>query len=169
MDGTLCLNDGATDCRAAWFVAAVSRLASDERKRLRLPEELNADQVYAQQSDSFDRQVRNVITLFDLTCFFDFNRPGQQHQTIAPAAFDYEAGLVKPEEMKKWRAGYRKRSQIQQIMIATLIWLYQGKIKDTTWLRRVPCTWSLGDVLKTLHDKRMLSVWMNLIKSYNGW
>lgn len=143
--------------RASWFIAAVGRLHKDDRLSLDVPAELHISREEAVSPCS----VYELITRFSLTPFF-ITQPEHPWGAV-PAAFDFTRGIVKAEEMKQWRARYRKCSQLQQIMIATLIWLYQERAKDSVWLRRVSCTWTLSDAADVLSGKNALGLWLALI------
>jgi hypothetical protein len=83
-------------------------------------------------------------------------------------AFLYGTGEIYPEEMARWRADFRAMAPERQMLAATIIWLYQSG-PDSTWLRRVPCTWRAAEALLYMRDAGCLSVWLRLIGSYPGW
>ncbi|WP_350305922.1 hypothetical protein [Photorhabdus viridis] len=101
--------------RVSWFIAAVRRLHQADRSSLDFPAELRISGGEKGGSCCVDE----LITRFSLTPFF-ITQP-EHPWGVEPAAFDFTRGIVKAEEMKQWRARYRKCSQLQQIMIATLI------------------------------------------------
>lgn len=143
--------------RASWFIAAVRQLHRDDRSSLNFPVELCT----TEEELIFSSSACELITRFGLAPFFIVHP--DHPWGVVPAAFDFTRGIVKAEEMKQWRARYRKCSQLQQIMIATLIWLFQEKAKDTVWLRRVPCTWTLSAAAEVLSKNNSLGLWLTLI------
>ena len=53
------------------------------------------------------------------------------------------------------------------MMAATIIWLYRSG-RDSTWLRRVPCTWRAAEALHYMNEAGCLALWLQLIASYPG-
>jgi hypothetical protein len=99
---------------------------------------------------------------------FSSSTAGEHHRSICPAAYNEYTGEVDPAEMAQWRADFRAMAPEQQMMAATLVWLYQSG-SDSTWLRRVPCTWFALDALHYLRDADCISLWLQLIATYPGW
>lgn len=151
------------DYRVSKFIAAVDRLLEEERQHLVPPPSFVKASDALKGSSRNGHLIRDVISEFDLENFFEYTEVSSGKFKVVPRAYDYVQDNVIPEEMKQWRARYRKCSQVQQIFIATLVWLYQEKTKDTTWLRRVPCIWSLTDAIGILNRKGGLSIWWKLI------
>jgi hypothetical protein len=56
----------------------------------------------------------------------------------------------------------------QQMLAASIIWLYRGG-KDNRWLRRVPCTWHAADAIDEMRRRDVLTDWGCLICLYPGW
>ena len=54
------------------------------------------------------------------------------------------------------------------MLAATIVWLYQHGA-DSTWLRRVPCTWSAAEALHYLRDAGCLPQWQRLVATCPGW
>jgi hypothetical protein len=122
-----------------------------------------------QKADAeFHIQLQRVIDRYGLGYLFVDDAPGQNHHMIRPRGYDYAVDAVHPKEMETWRADYRNMRSVQQIMVASIIWLYRGG-KDRVWLRRVPCTWPTTEALRTLHENAALSDWGLLLFLFPGW
>lgn len=107
------------------------------------------------------RQLR-LFTLFART------HDGEHHRSVCPAAYNERTGEHYPEEMAHWRAGFRAMSPEQQMVAATIVWLYRSG-PDSIWLRRVPCTWKASEALHYMRDTGCLAVWLQLVARYPGW
>ncbi len=77
-------------------------------------------------------------------------------------------GQIRAEEMARWRADFRAMAPEQQMVAATLIWLYRAG-PDSIWLRRVRCAWFAMDALRHLQDADCISLWLRIIATYPGW
>ncbi|MFM0229879.1 hypothetical protein [Paraburkholderia sediminicola] len=111
------------------------------------------------------KQVIHELRLFQLFCL---SNEGAFHRSICPVAYDERTGMHYPREMENWRANFRAMAPEQQMMAATIIWLYRSG-SDSTWLRRVPCTWRAIEALHYMRDAGCLSLWLRLIARYPGW
>jgi hypothetical protein len=117
---------------------------------------------------SFNNALQEVIRRLQLTKLFSLSQEGEFHRSICPGAYNERTGEHHPEEMARWRAEFRSMAPEQQMMAATIIWLYQSG-PDSTWLRRVPCTWRAGEAMQYMRDAGCLSLWLSLIARYPGW
>jgi hypothetical protein len=117
---------------------------------------------------AFDRQLRIMIERYALASLFSDGAPGRYHHEIRPVGYDYYADAVDPRGMEKWRADYRAMTAAQQMLAASIIWLYRGG-KDNVWLRRVPCTWHATDAVLEMQRSKALADWGYLISLYPGW
>jgi hypothetical protein len=123
----------------------------------------------SQNADAdFHVHLRRVIDRYRLDCLFVEDAPGQYHHAIRPRGYDYSVDAVHPQDMEAWRAEYRSMHPVQQILAASIIWLYRGG-KDHVWLRRVPCTWLAAEALQVLRESDALSDWGRLIFLFPGW
>lgn len=116
----------------------------------------------------FYDHLRASIERFALAPLFANDGPGRHHHTIRPRGYDYYADAVDPMGMERWRADYREMTPAQQMLAASIIWLYRGK-KDNCWLRRVPCTWHAADAIKEMRRRDVLAIWDRLVLLYPGW
>jgi hypothetical protein len=116
----------------------------------------------------FDRHLHSVINGFELGSLFCDDGPGRHHHAIRPAGYDYVADAVDPALMERWRADYRAMTSAQQMLAATIIWLYRGG-RDNVWMRRVPMTWHAADAIFEMRQCDALADWGTLIALYPGW
>jgi hypothetical protein len=116
----------------------------------------------------FYDHLRASIERFALAPLFASDGPGRHHHTIRPRGYDYYADAVDPTGMERWRADYRALTPAQQMLAASIIWLYRGK-KDNCWLRRVPCTWHAADAIEEMRRRGVLANWGRLVLLYPGW
>jgi hypothetical protein len=117
---------------------------------------------------TFHRQLRRILDRYGLGCLFVDDAPGRHHHAVRPRGYDYSVDAVDPKGMETWRADYRSMHPAQQVLAASIIWLYRGG-KDHVWLRRVPCTWRATEALHVLRVNRALSDWGHLIFLFPGW
>lgn len=111
------------------------------------------------------QQAIRQLRLFGL---FDRTQDGDYHRSICPAAYSERTGEHYPKEMARWRADFRAMFPEQQMMAATIVWMYRAG-PDSIWLRRVPCTWKASEALHYMHDTGNLSIWLQLVANYPGW
>jgi hypothetical protein len=116
----------------------------------------------------FNDHLRDAIERFGLTSLFCDNGPGRYHHAIRPTGYDYHADVVDAWGMESWRADYRAMTAAQQMLAASILWLYRGG-KDNRWLRRVPCTWHAADAIDEMRWRDVLADWGRLISLYPGW
>ncbi|QBR00188.1 hypothetical protein [Paraburkholderia pallida] len=121
-----------------------------------------------QSSANFHAALQLAIRELKLADLFCTSEGREHHRSICPAAYDERSGTHHPVEMAQWRARYRAMAPEQQMMTATIIWLYQSG-RDSTWLRRVPCTWRAIEALHYMRDTGCLSLWVRLIATCPGW
>lgn len=119
-------------------------------------------------SESFHEALQQTIRQLQLFKLFARRDDAEYHRSILPAAYNERTGEHYPQAMARWRADFRAMSPEQQMMAATIIWLYRSG-PDSIWLRRVPCTWRASEALHYMHDVGCLSLWLRLIARYPGW
>jgi hypothetical protein len=121
-----------------------------------------------QSPANFYAALQLAIRQLRLAHLFCTSEGREHHRSICPAAYDERTGTHHPAEMAEWRARYRAMAPERQMMTATIIWLYQSG-PDSTWLRRVPCTWRAVEALHYMQDTGCLALWVRLIATYPGW
>jgi hypothetical protein len=118
--------------------------------------------------EPFDRHLRDTIRRLGLTLLFAETGPGRYHQAIRPTGYDYDTDEVIPKDMEAWRATYRAMPEANQMVAATIVWLYRGG-KDTVWLRRVAVAWPAIDAIVIMCRAGVLADWGLLVALYPGW
>lgn len=126
------------------------------------------DAPFEQTPRSFNETLQQALKQLRLFKLFARTRDGEEHRSICPAAFNERTGEHRPEEMARWRADFRSMSPEQQMMAATIVWMYRSG-PDSIWLRRVPCTWRASEALHYMRDTGCLAVWLQLVARYPGW
>lgn len=118
--------------------------------------------------EDFYETLQRTIRQLRLFSLFGRTHDGEYHRSIGPAAYNEPTDKRYPEDMARWRANFRGMTPEQQMMAATIIWLYRGGA-DSIWLRRVPCTWKATEALHYMQDAGCLALWLQLIARYPGW
>jgi len=118
---------------------------------------------------AFQAQLLHVIARYDLDPFFtrDASR-AINGIDVRPAGIRPRTDEVEPIAIANWRRVYKALPQPQQMMVATIIWLYRGG-EDKTWLQRVPCKWYATDAVLALGIAGLLPDWGKLVALYPGW
>jgi hypothetical protein len=118
---------------------------------------------------AFNVQLLHVIDRYQLGAFFtrDANR-AINGIDVRPLGFDPRSGQVDPVAMAAWRRAYKALPAPEQMMVATIIWLYRGG-PDKTWLNRLPCKWYATDAVLALGFAGMGPDWGKLVALYPGW
>lgn len=123
----------------------------------------------------FGQAVWGIVKVYSLEgCFEYVERPyGSQgsHYNLRPRGFDWAGGEGPvPESLKAMRKSYRAMSPLQQIMVLTIMHLYnQGE--DKTYLTggcptKIPAAEAM-DILR--RNESALSAWGHLVTHYAGW
>lgn len=129
---------------------------------------LDLDDQTARSASGFCRHLRATILTFRLGHLFAWSGDGEHHRTMIPRGYNRETGTIIEVEMMQWRADYRSLAPERQMLAATIVWLYQHGA-DSTWLRRVPCTWGAAEALNYLRDAGCLADWQQLVSTCPGW
>lgn len=165
-EGKETLNVGADEMRLSKLVAACLELNADEVDAI--ASVVGEGDEFHQSPAAFGSVLKQAIRSHRLDHLFCSGDGGEHHRGITPSAYNERTGEIYPEEMARWRADFRAMAPERQMIAATIIWLYQSG-PDSTWLRRVPCTWRAAEALLYMRDAGCLSVWLRLIGSYPGW
>ncbi|MDI6949513.1 hypothetical protein QML88_22200 [Serratia sp. Se-RSmG] len=160
--------------RETWGELRLDRLVKllldiDEPDARELEQLLQArPDVFARSAPGFYSVLLDAIRELGLQRLFCASSQGEFHRSVCPAAYDERAGEIHPLEMEQWRAEFRAMAPERQMIAATIIWLYQSG-SDSTWLRRVPCSWRADEALHYLYDTGVLAQWIRLIARFPGW
>lgn len=99
---------------------------------------------------------------------FFYRQPGTcNHYGVRPRGYRAVGALV-PKELAAWRTAYRALPAPEQMMVASLVWLYRGG-EDRIWLTRVPKSWHAADAIVALRRAGLLEDWARLVALYPGW
>lgn len=159
---------------ATWGELRLDRLVMllldiDEPEARELEQLLPASpHAFARSAPGFHWALLDAIRDLRLHKLFCASSQGEFHRSVCPAAYDERAGEIHPLEMEQWRAEFRAMAPERQMVAATVIWLYQSG-SDSTWLRRVPCSWRADEALHYLFDTGALAPWIRLIARFPGW
>lgn len=123
---------------------------------------------FERSPERFYEALQQAIRKLNLFKLFAKTQDGEHHRRICPSAYNERTGEHYPEEMARWRAEFRAMSPEQQMMTATVVWMYRSG-SDSIWLRRVPCTWKASEALHYMRDTGCLAVWLQLVARYPGW
>lgn len=122
----------------------------------------------------FGKQLWDIIDRYELGSFFDRLDPkdaygsGGDHYLMRPRGSNWEIADADTEStLKKWRADYKKLPVVKQLMVATIIRLYNSN--EDRWLVRVPKKWHAAEGIEILHAEGALSDWARLYALYPGW
>lgn len=122
----------------------------------------------ARTPESFYEALQLCIRELQLFKLFTNSEQGEFHRSLCPAAYNERTGEHYPQEMAQWRADFRSMRPDQQMVAATIVWIYRGG-SDSIWLRRVPCTWKASEALHYMRDAGCIGMWLQLITKYPGW
>jgi hypothetical protein len=183
--------DPVTPSLMAWFAAtkdglprpcaAISRLDEmrledlvlglldlDIEEAARLDSLADSGTWFERSPECFYESLQRALRQLRLFTLFARTHDGEHHRSICPSAYNERTGEHYPEEMARWRADFRAMSPEQQMVAATIVWMYRCG-PDSIWLRRVPCTWKASEALHTLRDTGCLALWLQLVARYPGW
>jgi hypothetical protein len=128
-----------------------------------------------ERGEIFGRAVWDIVEAYSLQgCFEHVERawgsPGL-HYNLRPHGLNWDGGHEPvPESLKAMRKSYRAMSPLQQIMVLTIMHLYnQGK--DKTYLTggcptKIPAAEAM-DILR--RNGSALSAWGHMVTHYAGW
>jgi hypothetical protein len=116
----------------------------------------------------FNEQLRHVIKVHALGSLFKADGPGPHHHAVRPAGYDFDADEVIAARMERWRADYRAMATENQMLAASIVWLFRAGA-DNRWLRRVPMTWHAAEAIDCMKRTGVLADWAQLIALYPGW
>lgn len=117
----------------------------------------------------FTAQLHSVIGKYDLWGLFRKNEhgtPGTPFEII-PVGSHEDANS---DVLKKWRADFKKLSDVQKAMAISILGLYNAHACNNHWLLRVPAkSWHAVDGIQILRENNALADWGKLFAEYPGW
>lgn len=120
----------------------------------------------------FGKHLWDAIERYELSAFFErtekpYGSPGE-HYFMRPRGFKWDSDWSEsPEALKKWRADYKKLPAVRQLMVTTILRLYNSD--ETSWLVRVPKKWHAAEGIEILRDQGALIDWAKIYALYPGW
>ncbi|WP_447802048.1 hypothetical protein [Pseudomonas serbica] len=129
----------------------------------------------SERGNIFGQAVWGIVKAYSLEGCFEHVEPAYgsegSHYNLRPRGFDWAGGEEPvPEYLKAMRKSYRAMSPLQQIMVLTIMHLYnQGK--DKTYLTggcptKIPAAEAM-DILR--RNGPALSAWGRMVTHYAGW
>lgn len=116
----------------------------------------------------FALQLHDVIEKYHLWPLYDhFPRHPAQGIDIKPTEYDWD--LHKRIDIQSWRRRYRALPEHQQMIAASIMWLYTGSAEDKTWMDRCPRKWHAADAISAMKEKGALHDWARMVALYPGW
>lgn len=124
----------------------------------------------------FGKQLWTIIDRYDLHEFFDRLDPkhaygtGGDHYLMRPRGSDCQKDDAENEAiLKEWRSNYKQLPEFKQLLVATIIRLYNSDEKR--WLVRVPKKWHAAEAISILkkQGQSVLPDWARLYALYPGW
>ncbi len=119
-------------------------------------------------AETFHMALMHAISAHRLHRLFTHGESGEHHHGVVPGGYSERTGETFPHEMAAWRADFRAMAPEQQMLAATIVWLYQSG-PDSTWLRRVPCTWQAREAIQYMRDAGCIRDWLRLSALCPGW
>ncbi|KAB2918476.1 MAG: hypothetical protein F9K29_07870 [Hyphomicrobiaceae bacterium] len=143
----------------------------DAMEKLALAAVVGVDNLGAIDATRFTAQLRHIIDHYGLGKFFMPGRPACHGIDVRPGGIDYHTDQTDPPAMAAWRKAYKDEPPVRQMLIATILWLYNSdeKLIKKFWLHRLPCGWHAADAVNTLKHNDALRDWAQLIALYSGW
>jgi hypothetical protein len=129
----------------------------------------------SERGNIFGQAVWGIVEAYSLEGCFEYVERAYgcegSHYNLRPRGFDWAGGEEPvPEYLKAMRKSYRAMSPLQQIMVLTIMHLYnQGK--DKTYLTggcptKIPAAEAM-DILR--RNGSALSAWGHMVTHYAGW
>ena len=122
--------------------------------------------------EPFGKHLWDVIARYELEPFFErMPKPfgtGGDHYLMRPRGIDWETWEPQEDVLAKWRSDYRQLETPKQLMVATIMRLY-NQDNDRRWLVRVPKGWHAADGIDILRHTGYLQDWAKLYALYPGW
>lgn len=116
----------------------------------------------------FRDQLFAIIDKYELWGFFERNEYGQRGTPfeIQPIGSREEANS---DALKKWRSEFKKLPEVRQMMVLSILGLYNARACNEHWLWRMPKPWHAADGIQILREHDALVDWAVLFATYPGW
>lgn len=87
---------------------------------------------------------------------------------VRPPGVHWETHDIDESALKTWRKSYKELDLSEQMMAATIMFLYLNR-RDGPWLRRLPHRWHAADAISVMKSSGMLGDWGKLVALFQGW
>lgn len=127
-----------------------------------------------ERGKKFGEVAWHIVKKYELDACFTESRPwGIQegsHYTMRPCGFDHDRSEPDPEGLKVMRRAYRKMTDLQRVMVLTLLHLYSPGKDDFYLIGGSPTKISAAEALAVLRaNGTALREWGLLVTHYAGW
>ena len=127
----------------------------------------------ADRGEKFGLVAWDIVKQYQLDACFTKTTPyGSEgsHYTMRPCGFDHDRDEPLPEALKAMRSAYKKMTDVQRVMVLTLLHLYSQGTDDFYLKGGCPTKISAAEALRLLRkDGSALKKWGELITHYAGW
>ncbi|MCM2376852.1 hypothetical protein [Pseudomonas marginalis] len=127
----------------------------------------------AHRGEKFGSVAWDIVRKYQLdACFTKASPYGSEgsHYTMRPCGYDYDRSEPLPEALKAMRSSYRKMTNVQRVMVLTLLHLYSQGTDDFYLKGGCPTKISAAEALRLLRaDGDALKLWGYLVTHYTGW
>jgi len=111
----------------------------------------------------FCEHLHAVIDRYELGIFFAKGQRRIQYIDVRPTGYE------DPKALTAWRKAYMEAPEATKILVASILWLYRGRLDDKHWMNRLPRKWHAVDAVTKLRSAGMLDDWGRLYTLYAGW
>jgi len=126
-----------------------------------------------QRGEKFGLVAWDIVKQYELdVCFTQSRAYGSQgsHYTMRPRGFDHYRSEPLPEVLKAMRSSYRKMTDVQRVMVLTLLHLYSQGTDDLYLKGGCPTKITAAEALRVLRENgTALTMWGQLVTHYAGW
>jgi hypothetical protein len=155
------------------LVERCSRLDGDAQRALAAVAGVRSIVPAREREAAFGPLAWDVVERFGLEglfCEAPSFRPRPSHHALRPRGYDWGAPSQPeiPGALSQWRKLYKGLPRVRQVMAATVLTLYRGRI-DNTWLKGVRKDLLAADAVDALRNDGALAVWAELVVLYPGW
>ena len=128
----------------------------------------------SERGNTFGQAVWGIVEAYSLKGCFEHVEPayGSQgsHYNLRPRGFDWAGGDPVPESLKAMRQSYRVMSPLQQIMVLTVMHLYNQGEDKIFLIGGCPTKIPAAEAMNILRSNGpVLSAWGHLVTHYAGW
>jgi len=130
------------------FVDLVTKLISTDADECHALAALGGWNIPDRHPGLFLEHLYDVIEKHHLHEFFGVypERPAMFRNDVRPHGIDWTTEEVDKSEMAAWQKAYKESSVTQQMLVASILWLYHGR-DDTLWMKGLSRSWHAADAI----------------------